>query len=134
MVVTLGCLWNSLVLINTGSLVEVESTNEVVPFKDYISSQSLNKNVFMDRKLPRNVNEEYQKVCISLLARTTGTTFFGEQFFTDKQSENCLNFLFLFQKSCLLMCFINSFQINILTVLKMVPRAKGIEIVLQNPY
>lgn len=81
----------SLVLINTESLVEAESTNEIVPFKDQISSQSLNKNVFMGRKLPRNVNEEYQKFCISLLARTTETTFFGEQFFTDKQSKNCLN-------------------------------------------
>lgn len=38
----------------------------------------------MDRKLPRNVNEEFEKICISLLERTTGTTIFGEQFFTDK--------------------------------------------------
>lgn len=63
MVLTLDCLWNSLVLINTASLVEVENTNEIVPFEDQISSQSLNKNVrhlvVMDKKLPRNVNEEY---------------------------------------------------------------------------
>lgn len=38
MVLTFGCLWNSLVLINTGSSVEVESTNEIVPFEDQISS------------------------------------------------------------------------------------------------